>query len=226
MPELLSTWHQIQSRIASCQECCSRWPRHVISPLSLGEIPDPPTSIQILFIGVAPTSARGRNKGSHFYTSERDPLRRELFKLLSAKPFALPLNGLGLKEGVRAFTEAGLFFIHAAKVRPLITDAPPEQVIAFCAKHHMLEEISLLRPKAICILSKARVGPLTLSLFGYQLGHEVESVSLGTWNGLAIVAPQPVRGWAPKTQMALEKLLFRLNSNDARKIPEGCLSDN
>lgn len=69
--------------------------------------------------------------------------------------------------------------------------------------------------KLVCILSKARVGPLTLSLFGRQLGHEVESVSLGAWNGLDIVAPQPVRGWAPKTQLALEKLSFRLNSNDA-----------
>jgi hypothetical protein len=40
-------------------------------------------------------------------------------------PFRLSLSGLSLVDGDRRFFEAGLFFLHAAKVRPINALSPP-----------------------------------------------------------------------------------------------------
>src|SRR5438445_4752036 len=83
-------WQRIQREIAECTECCSRWCGAVDQPLKFGEIPPPPSEISVLFVGVAPTPINGKNKGSHFYSSVKDPLRVGLFRLLG-KMFRVPL---------------------------------------------------------------------------------------------------------------------------------------
>ena len=115
-------------------------------------------SVDILLVGVAPTRQGGRNKGTHFYSSPRDPLRASLFRLLSEEPFSLSLTGPKMEDNIKLFHKAKLFFVHAAKIRPLLKDAPPTATIAFCAKRHLLEEIQLIHPKAVCILGKTHVG--------------------------------------------------------------------
>lgn len=133
-------------------ECPRRWRDDVINPLALGQIPEPPPAVDILFVGVTPTAHEGRNKGAHFYSSSKDPLRMGLFSLLGRAEFGLNLAGLSLAEENKAFHEAGCFFVHAAKVRPIADPAPPSDAIAFCAARHLRYEILLLRPKAVCFL--------------------------------------------------------------------------
>lgn len=206
MHDRLSRWREIQSRIAHCGECCEKWPKDVTRPLGRSEMPDPPDVVNILFIGVAPTRQEGQNKGTHFYSSPQDPLRRELFRLLADEPFLLPRVGLKWEDGIRAFHEAKCFFVHAAKIRPLLKDAPPPAAIAFCAKRHLLDEIQVIRPKAVCIIGKSKVGPVTTKIFGTPLSEEPRTITVGTWTGLAAIAPQPVRGRAPQTKAVLSKL--------------------
>jgi len=206
MDDRLSRWREIQSRIARCGECCKRWPTDVTSPLSTSEIPDTPDVVNILFIGVAPTRQEGQNKGTHFYSSPQDPLRRGLFRLLADEPFLLPLVGLKWEDNIRTFHEAKCFFVHAAKILPILKDAPPRAAIAFCAKRHLLDEIQVIRPKAVCIIGKTKVGPVTSRIFGTPLSEEPRTITVGTWTGLAALAPQPVRGRAPQTKAVLSKL--------------------
>lgn len=206
MDDRLSCWREIQSQIARCGECCKKWPNDVIRPLNTSEMPDPPEMVNILFVGVAPTRQEGKNKGTHFYSSPQDPLRRELFRLLAEKPFSLPLAEHNGEDNIRAFHESKCFFVHAAKVRPIATDAPPEAVIAFCATRHLLEEIQFIRPRAVCILSKTKVGPATAAIFGLPILDEPLTVTVGDWTGLVVTAPQPVRGGASRTKEILSKL--------------------
>jgi uracil-DNA glycosylase len=206
MDDRLSRWGEIQSRIARCGECCEKWPKDVTCPLGSTEMPDPPDVVNILFIGVAPTRQRGQNKGTHFYSSPQDPLRQGLFRLLADEPFSLPLVGLKWKDNIRTFHEAKCFFVHAAKIRPLLKDAPPRATIAFCAKRHLLDEIQVIHPQAVCIIGKTKVGPVTERIFGTPLSEEPRTIMVGTWTGLAAIAPQPVRGQAPQTKAILSKL--------------------
>ena len=60
-------WHDTQREIAACEECIGRWKGLVTQPLRVGEIPDPPPIVKILFVGVAPTNREGKNTGNHFY---------------------------------------------------------------------------------------------------------------------------------------------------------------
>jgi uracil-DNA glycosylase len=206
MDDRLSRWRDIQNRIAHCGECCEKWPKDVTNPLSTSEIPDPPKVVNILFIGVAPTRQEGQNKGTHFYSSPQDSLRRGLFRLLVEKPFSLPLDGLQWKDGIRVFHGAKCFFVHAAKIRPILRDAPPRAAIAFCAKRHLLDEIQVIRPKAVCIIGKTKVGPVTARIFGTPLSEEPRTITVGTRTGLTAIAPQPVRGRARQTKAILSKL--------------------
>lgn len=119
------TWGQIQIDIASCTECITRWPKDVCRPLAVGEIPDPPKRVKLLFVGVAPTPSEGGSRGGHFYASATDKLRIGLFRLLDDAPFRLSVSGLSLVDGNRRLFEAGLFFLHAAKVRPINDLSPP-----------------------------------------------------------------------------------------------------
>jgi uracil-DNA glycosylase len=78
-------WQDAQKEIAVCQGCADRWKELVTQPLQVGEIPDPPPIVKILFVGVAPTNRKGENKGTHFYSAARDNLRKGLFRLLEER---------------------------------------------------------------------------------------------------------------------------------------------
>lgn len=199
-------WSTIQREIAECLECTQRWPNDVINPLERGQIPEPPPAIDILFVGVAPTAQKGRNKGAHFYSSSKDPLRMGLFKLLGRSEFGLNLDGLSLGEGNKAFHQARCFFVHAAKVRPTADPAPPPEAIAFCATRHLRHEILLLRPKAVCFLGLNNASFAATALFGQDLCGSVGEVVLENWRGLGAVADQPRRGWAERTAVIVKKL--------------------
>jgi uracil-DNA glycosylase len=206
MNDRLNRWHEIQRGIAHCNECCLMWPNDVAQPLGALEIPPPPESVKVLFVGVAPTRKGGKNKGTHFYTSSSDSLRTNLFRLLAEPPFSLPLAGLNWRDAILQFHNSQCFFVHAAKIRPILEDAPPQPVIPFCARRHLLTEIQFIRPKAVCILSKTQVGPVTHEIFGTALTIEPRQVMIGTWTGVAAVARQPVRGGAASTRAVLSKL--------------------
>lgn len=206
MDDRSSRWRAIQSQIAHCGECCEKWPKDVTSPLSTSEIDDLPEAVNILFVGVAPTRLGGKNKGKHFYSSPQDPLRRELFRLLAEEPFLLPLSGLQWKDDIRVFHQSKCFFVHAAKIRPILKDAPPRAAIAFCAKRHLLDEIQVIRPQAVCIIGKTNVGPVSERIFGTPLSEEPRTITVGTWTGLVAIASQPVRGGAPQTKAVLSRL--------------------
>src|SRR5712692_6754344 len=95
-------WQDSQRDISICEECVSRWRGRVTEPLQIGEIPDPPSFVKILFVGVAPTDRKGKNSGNHFYSAARDNLRNGLFRLLEER-FRIPLNGLSLEQAKCAF---------------------------------------------------------------------------------------------------------------------------
>jgi hypothetical protein len=88
-------------------------------------MPQPPERVKLLFVGVAPTPEKGGSRGGRFCTSATDKLRIGLFRLLDDAPFNLSLSGLSLVDGNRRLFEVGLFFLHAAKVRPITELLPP-----------------------------------------------------------------------------------------------------
>jgi len=211
MPEFserLTSWRELQKSIGSCTECVSRWPAQVTRPLSLGEIPDPPGSIDILFVGVAPTPEQGFFKGAHFYSSARDMLRVGLFRLLATPDFGLPRFGGELRSGNQQFHDARCFFVHAAKVRPIKEAAPPREAIRFCASRHLRKEIIALQPRIVCFLGKNNATDVAKELFGQTIGEDLTRASFENWSGLAVVAPQPRRGWETRTLSVL-KTIFR-----------------
>lgn len=198
-------WHESQIDIATCRECVSRWKGLVVDPLEVGEIPDPPAKINILFVGVAPTRREGKNKGSHFYSCVGDNLRRGLFRLLSSH-FEIALTDVSCEEGNRVFHAHGFFFIHAGKVRPVAQDAPPEEPLIYCANRHLRDEIEILQPKAICFLGLNNLVTVTRSLFGRQVSETPLRASIDEWTGWVALAPQPVRGSEKRTRLVIEKL--------------------
>jgi dephospho-CoA kinase len=185
-------WRDIQQRIATCRECVDPASPSLAGPLQPGEIPEPPETVEVLFVGVAPTALQGPNRGTHFYSSQSDALRRALFHLLSEPGRGLPLQGLNLEEGNARFHAAGCFFVHAAKVRPLRELAPPPEVIRSCALRHLQQEIVALAPRAVCFLGR-KTEPAARALFGRRLGRVIQAVELGAWRGHAVIAPQPLR---------------------------------
>jgi uracil-DNA glycosylase len=206
MDDRLRRWEGIKNQIANCGECCKKWPHDVINPLSTSEIPDPPKVVDILFVGVAPTRQEGQNRGTHFYSSPHDPLRNALFRLLAEDPFSLSLAGLKWKEAIQQFHQSNCFFVHAAKIRPILKDAPPCAAITFCAQRHLLEEIQVIHPQALCVIGKSKVGPVTRRIFGSSLSEEPCTITIGSWTGVVAIAPQPVRGQGQKTKAVLSKL--------------------
>ncbi|HET7342347.1 MAG TPA: uracil-DNA glycosylase family protein [Methylomirabilota bacterium] len=175
----------------------------------MDEIPGPPPDLKLLFVGVAPTAAGGQSRGGHFYSDSADRLRRGLFDLLSEPDFGLALRDLSLRDGNQRFHEAGYFFLHAAKVRPVTTDAPPTEAIIHCARRHLAREIEFLRPRSICFLGTNNLRSVARDLFGKEIGPECRPVTLttGTWNGLAAVTHQPRRGWQDVTRRTLRAML-------------------
>ena len=199
-------WQDAQRDISICEECVSRWRGRVTAPLQIGEIPDPPSFVKILFVGVAPTDLEGRNKGGHFYSSAGDNLRRGLFRLLN-DCFAILLNGLSLEEGNQLFHGEGYFFVHAGKTRPVGRDAPPLEMLAYCSNRHLRSEFSILNPLAICFLGITNLAAVASSLFKRQISETPVQVSLDQWTGWVAVAPQPVRGGEKRTVIVLQRLV-------------------
>lgn len=214
----LEEWKQLQQEIADCSECCNRWPHKVTRPLSVGEIPDPPLEIDVLFVGVAPTAQRGNN-GKHFYSWRRDNLRRGLFAVLENE-FRIPLTGLSLDEGNRRFHKEGFFFVHSAKVRPIGGIAPPSEVIESCAKCHLIKEILTLNPCTICFLGfnthAATSAIFQQNIFDIPIKASLrpDAVPLGerrlVWEGRVALSRQPLpynRGSREAAAMVLRRLL-------------------
>ena len=203
---MLVKWREAQREIAVCDECASRWRGRVSAPLEIGEIPDPPSPLKILFVGVAPTDREGRNKGHHFYSSTGDNLRRGLFSLLGDR-FRIAIKDLSLEEGNKVFHGLGCFFVHAGKTRPIGQDAPPLETLAYCSNRHLRSEISILNPLAICFLGVTNLSVVALSLFKRQIGETPVQVSLDRWAGWVVLAPQPVRGGEKRTAIVIQKLV-------------------
>lgn len=201
------TWSQIQVDIASCAECTTGWANEVCRPLSVGEVPTPPERVRLLFVGVAPTPHEGRSRGAHFYSSVTDRLRVGVFRLLRHAPFNLSLSGLSLSDGNRSFFEAGLFLLHAAKVRPIRKLSPPHDCVRHCAGHHLRAEIEHLAPGGVCFIGLGNAAPAAEELFGAGVGSKPQQCRLGSWSGLVAVAPQPIRGHAPRTKEIVKHLL-------------------
>lgn len=201
------TWSQIQNDIASCAECTTRWPNDVCRPLAVGEIPNPPKRVKLLFVGVAPTAEKGGSRGGHFYASAKDKLRVGLFRLLDDAPFKLSVTGLSLADGNRRFFEAGLFFVNAAKVRPIKDSSPPHDCIRHCARRHLRAEIEHIAPEIVCFLGVDNAAPAAKELFGARMGSKPRQARLGSWSGLVAVAHQPLRGHLVRTKKIVRHLL-------------------
>jgi uracil-DNA glycosylase len=210
MVSIRMKWPDAQKEIAACEECVHQWKGQVTQPLTIGEIPNPPPLVKILFVGVAPTDLEGRNKGGHFYSSAGDNLRRGLFRLLNDR-FAIPLKGLSLGEGDRHFHGEGYFFVHAGKTRPVGQDVPPKELLIYCANRHLRTEINILNPSAICFLGIKNLKSVTQSLFDRQVVEAPVRASLDRWTGWVALAPQPVRGGERRTEIVLAKLLKLVN---------------
>ena len=202
----LSKWGAIKEEIATCSQCTRVWSKHIVHPLGIHEIPNPPHEIKILFVGVAPTAEEGINQGSHFYSSVKDKLRVGLFKLLERK-FKVQLRSLPIDRGNQAFHQLGCFFVHCAKVRPKKYSAPPIAAIRFCAQQHLKAEILLLKPQAICFLGSNNTRDAANAIFGLRLDPVPAQVNLESWSGMAAVAHQPIRGWEVQTMKVLTQLL-------------------
>jgi uracil-DNA glycosylase len=165
----------------------------VCRQLAAGEIPAPPERVKVLFVGVAPTPEEGMTTGGHFFASATDNLRVGLFKLLDQPPYNFSISRLPLADGNRRFFEAGLFFVRAAKVRPIADLSPPRPCTRYCARRHLRAEIEYIGPRAICFLGETNAAPAAKELFGREVGSEPREARLGGWTGLVAVSPQPVR---------------------------------
>ncbi len=193
--ERLAKWRASQRDIASCTRCTDEWRDQVCEPLRVGESPRPPGRVKVLFVGVAPTPKEGKNRGGHFYSSATDPLRIGLFNALDELLGSTlsQQNKVGIGQGNAAFHSNGLYFVHAAKVRPIRQSAPGPRVMRYCAKRHLKAEIKLLEPEVVCFLGVNNALPAAEGLFGQVAGRELVEASLDDWTGKVIVAPQPVR---------------------------------
>jgi hypothetical protein len=120
--------------------------------------------------------------------------------------FRLSLNAKKLEDANHSFHMLGCFFVHCAKVRPIRDPAPPTETIHFCAARHLQAEIPVLSPRAICFLGKNNAGPVAMELFVAPIDTTPVSVTLDGWRGLAVVAPQPRRGWEGATRLVLNRL--------------------
>lgn len=216
MRDRLREWKKIQGEIADCPKCLERWPGQVVQPLRAGEIPDPPGQIKILFVGVAPTPMEGRNQGRHFYSSQTDPLRTGLFKALDGLlgTDLVNANRTSKDAGDAAFHAQHFFFVHASKVRPVKTSAPPRRAIRLCTDQHLRAEIALLAPEGICFLGATNAAPAAKVLFGEKVARTPVRRFLEGWEGWVVVAPQPVRAGKAGTPAILRPLWGELSRND------------
>lgn len=209
-------WRIIQAGIAGCGQCIRGQAEIVGSPLNVGEIPDPPTTVDVVFVGVAPTSLNGRHKGRHFWSNVNDPLRIGLFSVLDGllESQLRAVNGRSKSAADDDFRARRLFFIHSCKVRPVPGElrAPPEAVVASCARRHLVDEIIAIRPRAVCFLghnTAPAAALLGLSIDGRIATANVRSET-GEWNGYGVATVQPVRGAEKRTALAVRRLFAEL----------------
>ena len=204
-PDLLHRWAACKERIATCHECLDRWPSRVEQPLGVNEVPNPRRDVSILFVGVAPPPL-GRDDDDevgHFYSNSCDRLRLGLFHVID-RVFQTDItnqNSVSRDSGTMAFLDAGLFFLHAAKVRPCRGRlAPTRRVMRFCAQQHLRNEVALLQPRGICFLGATNAAPAAAAIFGRPIGEVPEQGEIRgkdeteRWRGLVVVTVQPVRG--------------------------------
>lgn len=201
----LELWVACKQRIASCRQCLDRWPSRVEATLRVDEVPDPPSSISFLFVGVAPPpiGSDEDDEPGHFYSDPCDRLRLGLFYVVD-RVLATKLsqqNRVSLAAGTTAFLNAGLFFLHAAKVRPVRGRLSPDRsTMRFCATRHLIEEIDLRQPKSICFLGATKAGLAAETIFQRVIGEVPEKAEIrranGTkvWSGWAAATVQPLRG--------------------------------
>lgn len=219
-------WEALQIKIAECTACLDRWKGQVANPLQLGEIPAPSGRIKILFVGVAPTPLKGKNQGAHFYTSRGDSLRIGLFKVLDdlLERNFVETNRRSKDAAEAAFHAAGFFFVHGAKVRPVKKSAPPRKAIRFCARQHLLEEIQLLQPEAVCFLGANNAAPAGESVFDQPLTGVPVMCHIGGWAGWVVLAPQPIRAGKALAPTVIERLLKKLRGAQSPTTRKGTSS--
>lgn len=218
----LRRWLELQEQIEVCKVCLGKEPHEISTPLRRDEIPLPPSRIEVLFVGVAPTRLTGQSGGRHFYSDQNDRLRTSLFGALDKSSFKTDLvaaNKRGKENADWAFHQAGFFFVHAGKVRPTKRDAPPTSVLKTCALVHLLAEIRLLQPEVVCLLGNTpgHLPDVARVLFNIEIGDVPEPVSLDSWTGLATVTTQPRRGGVPRAQRTLEAVWQALSAVDGRR---------
>src|SRR2546422_1709100 len=201
----LELWAACKARIATCHQCLDRWSFRLEQTPGVDEVPEPPPSISYLFVSVAPPPIGGDkdDEPALSYSDPYDRLRLGLFHVVD-RVLATKLtqqNRISLEAGTTAFLNAGLFFVHAAKVRPIRGRLSPDRsTMRFCARRHLVDEIELLQPKAICVLGATKAGPAAETVFQRAIGDVPEKVAIRrpngakVWNGWAAVTVQPLRG--------------------------------
>jgi hypothetical protein len=66
-----------------------------------------------------------------------------------------------------------------------------------------------MNPGVICLLGTTHLGPTAAALFHRPVGGVAVAVALEDWRGSVVLAPQPVRGAAPRTAVALGQIWRR-----------------
>jgi len=147
-------WLDLQDDVARCSRCRTELsnvavecPPGVLYPPGI----EPPASIRVLFIGVAPPET-----GRHFYTDPSDNLCRGVLDIL--RQLGRPCRS------VPDFIERGFFLIHTAKCAIHGTPKPNLRVSKLCASTHLCREIECLAPDGICFLSKKIGFPVAANL--------------------------------------------------------------
>ncbi len=173
-------WAEVQADVIGCNRCATDLrevdvdcPPGLLYPQGI----EPPASIRVLFVGVAPPE-----NGRHFYTDQSDNLRRGLFDTLA--DLGRPVRTL---EG---FVAHGFFLVHTAKCAIRGTTKPDLRVSRFCASQHLRREIECLTPDGLCFLSKNIAFPVCGDLLpGWGHSGSVRFGQLMT----AVVADRPVQ---------------------------------
>ena len=139
-------------------------------------------------MGVAPPpiGSDADDEAGHFYSDPCDRLRLGLFHVVDRvlETNLIQQNRISLEAGTIAFLNAGLFFIHAAKVRPVRGRLSPDvSTMRFCAQRHLVDEVLLLQPKAICVLGATKAGPAAHTVFGRAIGDVPENATIRRRDG-------------------------------------------
>ncbi len=197
--EFLERWDSLKRQQTRCDECpfaeIDTGPRF----LSLGDLPDPPVSCRVLFVGVAPTP-----RGTHFYSPVHDSLRSGLTRVLDALGYRLwaPTT----EEFVSRFLAKGFYFLHSAKCPPTTGLSPHRRVIARCASHHLTKEVAALEPAAICFLGRNTISAAK-KVAGIDSWRKVEVTTIGQQQVKVLITYQPVRNWIDLSQTDIQQLL-------------------